>query len=239
MSKLISHNHRFTPHWAMTLLALLSIVLFLRLGFWQIERGGEKKQMIAALHAFTQQVPTDWSLSNPLPAQYQPIHVHGYFLPEILLLDNQHHQHQFGYDVVSPLVLAGGDVVLVDRGWVAGDVTRRVFPHVTSPSGLIQLSGAAYYPSEKSWLLGQALEKKEAHLAVVELLDTHLISQFLHKSVVPFIIRLSQDASNGYVREWAAVAMPPERHYGYALQWFAIALVILILFIVLNFNKKI
>ena len=239
MIKLISHNKRFSPHWAMTLLALLCIALFMRLGFWQIERASEKKQMIAALNAFAQQAPTSWLPGNTLPAQYQPIKVQGHFLPKVLLLDNQHHQHQFGYDVVSPLVLADGQVVLVDRGWISGDATRRIFPGVNTPSGLIKLAGRAYYPSEKTWLLGQALEKKEAGLAVVELLDTHLISQFLHKSVYPFIIRLGKQSANGYVREWAVVAMPPERHYGYALQWFAIALVILILFIALNFNKKI
>lgn len=223
----------------MTLIAVLAIALFMRLGFWQLERANEKKQMIAALNVFTRQAPTDWASGNALPAQYQPIQVKGHFLPTRLLLDNQHYQHQFGYDVISPLVLADGKVVLVDRGWIEGDVTRRNFPKTETPSGLIQLAGSAYYPSEKSWLLGQAIEKKEADLAVVELLDTQLISQFLHKSVYPFIIRLGKPAAHGYVRDWAVVAMPPQRHYGYALQWFAIALLILILFIALNIKKKI
>ena len=225
---------RFKPHWAMTLLAVLGMALFMRLGFWQLERAGEKKHMIAALNAFSRQTPIDWLSGNALPAQYQPIQVQGHFLPDILLLDNQHHQHQFGYDVISPLVLADGSVVLVDRGWLAGDVTRRIFPTTETPVHQVQLTGSAYYPSEKNWILGQALEKKTANLAIVELLDTHLISQFLHKSVYPFIIRLEKHAANGYVREWAVVAMPPQRHYGYALQWFAIALLILILFIALN-----
>ena len=87
-------------------------------------------------------------------------------------------------------------------------------------------------------MLGQALEKKEAGLAVVELLDTHLISQFLHKSVYPFIIRLGKQSANGYVREWAVVAMPPERHYGYALQWFAMALVLLIIYVSLSLKNR-
>lgn len=232
-------NALFKPRWAMTILALLAIAFFMRLGFWQLERASEKKQMMAALTGFSQQKASNWSSGNPLPAQYQPIQVQGHFLRTMLLLDNQHYQHQFGYDVVSPLVLADGHVVLIDRGWVAGDVTRRIFPDIETPSGFIQLTGSAYYSSEKNWLLGQALEKKKANLAIVELLDTHLISQFLHKSVYPFIIRLGKPAANGYVREWAVVAMPPERHYGYALQWFAMALVIFILFIALNLKKKI
>lgn len=229
---------RFKPHWVMTLLTILAMALFMRLGFWQLQRADEKKHMIASLNAFSQQTPTHWRPGNPLPEQYQPIHVQGHYLPARLLLDNQHYQHQFGYDVVSPLVLADGHVVLVDRGWIAGDVMRRILPAIETPSGLIQLVGSVYYPSNKNWILGQPLEKKEAGLAVVELLDTHLISQFLHKSVYPFIIRLEKQAANGYIREWAVVAMPPQRHYGYALQWFAIALLVLILFIALNIKKK-
>ena len=66
-----------------------------------------------------------------------------------------------------------------------------------------------------------------------------IIRQFLLKSVYPFIIRLSPQAEYGFVRDWPVVAMSVERHFGYALQWFAIALVIIILFIVLNVKKKI
>ncbi len=222
----------------MTLLTLFAMALFMRLGYWQLERAGEKKQMIAALNAFTQQSPQSWVSSHPLPAQYQPLRVKGQFLPAIFLLDNQHHQHQFGYDVISPLKLNGGGIVLVDRGWVPADVTRQQFPVVETPRGVVSLVGSVYYPSTKQWLLGQALEKKGTDLAVVEWVDANLISKFLHKSVYPFIIRLSKSADFGYVREWAVVAMPPERHYGYALQWFAIALVIFILFIALNLKKK-
>ena len=50
-------------------------------------------------------------------------------------------------------------------------------------------------------------------------------------------MRLSTDESSGFVREWAIVSMPPVRHVGYAVQWFAMALAILILFIALNVKK--
>lgn len=231
-------QRRFSPHWAMTLLAILAIAVFLRLGFWQVERAVEKKQMITNLSTFAQQTPIDWAPNQALPSQYQSIKVQGYFLPDQLLLDNQHYQHQFGYDVISPLVLANGQVLLVDRGWIAGDLSRRTMPTIETPVGNITVVGSTYFPSGKNWLLGQLIEKKSAQVAIVELLDVHLISQFLHKSVYPFIIRLDKHADSGYVREWAVVAMAPERHYGYALQWFAIAFVILILFIALNLKKK-
>ncbi len=157
MVRSIVHNRQFKPHWAMTLLAVLCIALFLRLGFWQLERAGEKKQMIAALNVFTHQKPVDWVPGHPFPGQYQPVRLQGRYMSRLLLLDNQHYQHQFGYDVVSPLELADGRVVLVDRGWIAGDINRRVLPAVDTPSGMVQLR---IIYQQKYGFSGRLLKKK-------------------------------------------------------------------------------
>lgn len=238
MLSLTRFKVRFTPRWQMSLLALFFIFLFSRLGFWQLQRAVEKKQMLSAHRDFAKQAPIIWDLHSQLPAQYQPIAVRGHFLPNVLLLDNQFHQHKFGYHVISPLLLANQHVVLVDRGWIVSDVTRQTLPAIPFQGDSIDVVGTVYYPSEKNWLLGQLIEQKKENLAIVELIDTKLLGHFLHKSVYPFIIRLGQHEANGYVREWAIVAMPPQRHYAYALQWFAMALVILILFIALNIERK-
>jgi rRNA large subunit m3Psi methyltransferase RlmH len=73
---------------------------------------------------------------------------------------------------------------------------------------------------------------------ILEQLDTKLLSQILQKKVYPFIMRLDKQEAHGFVREWAIVSMPPQRHLAYALQWFAMALVILIIFVALNLKKK-
>ena len=238
MPSLAGFNVRFTPCWRMSLFALLSILFFTRLGFWQLQRADEKKQMLMVHRTFASQAPMVWQPSNKLPSQYQQLIVHGQFLPKLVLLDNQHYRHQFGYHVISPLVASNGHVILVDRGWLAGDITRQTLPVADMLTGTVNVEGSAYYPSAKNWILGQSLEKEQPNLVVVELVDIKLISQFLHKSVYPFIIRLGKHEANGFVRKWAIVAMPPERHNAYALQWFAMAFVIFILFIVLNIKKK-
>ena len=235
---LTGFNVRFTPHWRMSLLAMLVLLLFTRLGFWQLQRAAEKKQMLSAHRAFAKQAPMLWQPTSKLPIQYQQLHVRGHFLPQVLMLDNQHYQHQFGYHVISPFLLANGRVILVDRGWVAGDMTRQTLPVIESLTGFTKVVGSVYYPSAKNWVLGQIIEKKTRNLAVVELVDTQVISQFLHKSVYPFTIRLGKHEAGGYVREWSIVAMPPQRHYAYAVQWFAMALVILIIFVALNLTAK-
>lgn len=234
---MVLFNRQFKPRWHMTALALLAMGFFVYLGTWQLQRATEKREMIAKEAQLAKYAPTLWEPGMPHPGQYQSVELRGYFLPEVLLLDNQHHHHQFGYHVLSPMQSSSGGVVLIDRGWVSGDPARKQFPDVTNPVKTLKLAGQAYYPSDKIRVLGQILERKNARLAILEKIDTHLISQFLHKSVYPFIIRLSPDEANGYVREWPVVSMPPERHKAYAVQWFAMALVILAIFVGLNLKK--
>lgn len=238
MPSLTCFNIRFTPSWFMIVLAAVFILLFTRLGFWQIERSEEKRVMLQAEAALAKQEPLLWDVTQHVPLQYQRIKAHGHYLPDIFFLDNQHQQHQFGYDVLSPLVLQDGSVVLIDRGWVPGDSTRRTLPQIDTPKDTIQILGHVYFPSQNQWILGPAIEQKEQKIAVLELLDTKIVTQVLQKKVYPFIIRLGKDENYGFVRQWAIVSMPPERHLAYALQWFAMALAILIIFLVLNLKKN-
>lgn len=240
MLSLTRFKCNFIANWRFAILAAFFCLLFVQLGLWQLKRADEKKQMLESQHRLLLQAPIDFPLASADSLiQYQPVHVQGHFLNITLLLDNQHYQHQFGYNVISPLMLAGGKVVLIDRGWVAAGSNREELPEITIPLGPLDIEGSVYYPSQKSWSLGAFFDKKQANNVVIELIDARIISQFLHKSVYPFIIRMRAEAPNGFIREWQVVSMLPERHNGYAVQWFAMALVIVILFIVLNIKKKI
>ena len=135
----------------MIILAALFISLFMRLGFWQIHRADEKMKMVSADEVQAKQEPIGWKTDQKMPFQYQRVMMQGHYLHPIFLLDNQHHQHQFGYDILSPFVFADGSVVVVDRGWVPGDSMRQAVPQIAVPRGLIQLQGSAYFPSNKAW----------------------------------------------------------------------------------------
>lgn len=238
MPSVTCFNYRFTPSWIMVFLTLIFISLFTRLGFWQIHRAAQKEHMLSAEAHLAQQKPSAWHTSDQLPAQYQRIAVTGHYLPYVFLLDNQHQQHQFGYDVLSPLVLDNGSVVLIDRGWVKGDNTRLSLPQINTPTAVIHLLGSAYFPSKNPLILGLNIENRNAETAIIENIDVKTASQVLQKKVHPFIIRLNKEDKYGFVRNWAIVSMPPERHLAYALQWFVMALAVLIIFIALNLKKN-
>lgn len=224
----------------MILLTALFILLFLRLGFWQIARGQEKQSLINAQALLAKQPAKPWQPGEALPAQYQNISIQGRFMPQLFFFDNQHYQHQFGYHVLSPLQLSGDKerVILIDRGWVKGDITRRELPPVSFPPGLQGLSGSAYYPLKQAFSLGAMMETRDEHRSIIEHIDVQKLSQVLQKTVYPFIIRLDPKDANGFVRAWPVVSMPPERHFAYALQWFVMALLVLIIFIALNIKKQ-
>lgn len=238
MPSVLFFNIRFTPSWLMTTVAAILIAIFVRMGFWQIQRADEKKSMMQAQATQAIQAPINWAPGSKLPNQYQKIRLQGHFLPTVFLLDNQHQRHQFGYDVVSPLELTDKSIVLVDRGWVAGDVTRQTLPEVSVPTGLMKIEGSTYFPSLNSWVLGQESEQKTNRIFIVERLDTKMLGQILQKSIYPFIIRLEKHQEHGFVRKWAVVSMPAQRHLAYAVQWFAMALAIFIIFIVVNVKKN-
>lgn len=217
---------------------IFGIGLFVFLGFWQIQRGVEKREMLANFSAKKSRTAVFWGGGVKPPEQYQKILVKGHFLSQVFLLDNQYRNHQFGYDYIQALLLENGKVVLIDRGWFIrqnGRSRRDMFlPKLEFVNeSNVKITGTVYYPSSKGFVLGDPYEKISKKVTIIEVQDTVLISKLLHKSVYPFIIRENAN-SNTFLQEWPVVAMMPSRHYAYALQWFGLAITLIIIGIVLK-----
>lgn len=236
-----------------TSLYLLTMVFLVTLGFWQLQRAAEKSKIQKTEASFAKRAAIPWSPAMTYPKAYQSVIITGTLLPYTLFLDNQHYQHQFGYHVLSPLQIKDGKVLLVDRGWIRGDPSRRQYPNPAVGSrpnlrtdvGWVltqqqEWLGQVYFPSKNNWDLGQWIEKEGKDFAVIEKIDPQLIAHLLQKSVYPFIIRLGEGEANGFERAWHTelVSMSPARHKAYALQWFVMAFVVLVIFIGLSFREK-
>ena len=230
MFSLTVFSLRFTCSWRMTILMIALVSVLINLGCWQISRAHEKQKLLNHYAEAQSQAPVFLSNNFLSLADSQLVKLQGKYQETIFLLDNQHYQHNFGYDVISPLLLENGKIVLVDRGWIKGDNLRKKFESINTPNFKLTLSGRVYTPSSKIWVLGQDVEKKTDKMYIIERVDTKKLSLLLHKFVYPFIIRLNENESFGYVRDWPVVSMPPEKHYGYALQWFMMAFVVLCIY---------
>ena len=228
----------FIFNFKLTLLMFLLIACLFSLGCWQLHRAAEKRSLLTQAEEASAQPFSMWSHGMPLPKAYQQLTVHGSFLPMTFFLDNQYDAHRWGYHVINPFVLASGELILIDRGWIVGDMTRQDFPKTSIPLGSYDINGQAYYLSEKGFILGDWIEPKTSQVAVIERIDIKSISNLLHKKVYPFIIRLDKSAPFGYERHWLIVSMSPSRHQAYAFQWFVMAFVVMVIYVGLSFKKR-
>jgi surfeit locus 1 family protein len=212
------------------------MTLFVSLGIWQWGRGEEKAALLK-LHAQEQTaMPLE---KNTSVRHLMMLKVWGHFdNRHSFLLDNQFNQHHIGFDVLTPFQLETGKWLLVDRGWVAAKPDRKVLPQIAPIKGRISFKGRAYFPSSKNRVLNNRLDNEGQWPLIIERVTTDNLGKRLGVPLYPFILRLDKGASFGYVREWKTVSMKPERHYGYAFQWFSFALIVLILFVYLNREKK-
>lgn len=225
----------FSPGWASTLAVLLLLPLLLSLGCWQWHRAAAKQQLLDQFASRSQQPPQPLAGDEPI---YTPVQVTGHYdNAHPILLDNRIVNHQVGYDVLIPFVPADGKpAVLVNKGWIPRSGYSE-FSSSLNPArdderiiGLVQIPGhnlvLAHPKAELRWPL------------IIEDIRTNELSQVLNRPLYPFILLLSGDS--GFAHHWEIVAsVGPDRHRGYAVQWFGLALTLLILYFKLNIHRKI
>jgi len=229
----LSDGLRFYLEWRLTLCTVLLVPAMIALGFWQLQRAEEKAALGAMYSARDHQAPVPLDvLVGALTAEdnaFRRVALVGTYQPEYtLLLDNRIRGGRWGYEVVMP-VAVGDRLVLVNRGWIAGDPARRFLPEVPAPSGLQPLTGRIYVPPGEPYRLGED-RLGERWPGVVQNLDPEAVAASLNADVFPFELRLDPDSPGALLAEWAVVNQSPERHQGYAVQWFVMAAVLSLFF---------
>jgi surfeit locus 1 family protein len=228
------------PIWAI-LIAVAGIAAASSLGFWQLDR---KEQKQALLDAYERAVVTQPEALNPdLPAPQASamtrVRIRGQFLAEPqLLLDNQTRDRQPGVRVWTLMLTDDGVVVLVDRGWVATSQDRSELPQLPVDTGLREVSGLwRSLPTPGYRVPNAVCDQADAVLRVQYPLLDEL--RCLHEAPMADGLLLMDTAErDGFLRQWTPDTLSPQTHLGYAVQWFAIALAMLVIFIVLNLRKR-
>ncbi len=228
---------RFRPGIVPTAAAVAFCALTVALGLWQTRRALEKEALQARLERL--------GAERPLALPARPIAADDYALRRVvargvyadrftILLDNRVHGGRAGFHVLSPLRIAGGDVhVLVNRGWVAAGRTRAALPETPAPAGDQTVEGLATVPSERVYEL--APDSVAGRVWQNLLLDRYRAWSTLE--LQPIVIQQTNDAGDGLVREWDRPDAGAGRHRAYALQWFALAGLAVVLYVVLNLQR--
>jgi len=236
-------NREFAPRpWAV-LLTAVSLSAFVSLGWWQVGRAREKQAMIESFQRGTQSsvdIRGDVSVDE-LP-RYQHVRVEGHYEPaQQILIDNMPSQAGLpGFRVLTPFRRAGSErLLLVDRGWVPLGATRQDLPAVFVSPEFRAVSGRLDTLPAPGVRVGNAgVAGDTSWPRVLNFPRQPDIEEALGAKVESRIVLLDPAAPNGYERVWRpAMQFGPERHLGYAIQWFAVAIVALIIFIALSLRR--
>lgn len=232
-------KQRFKPSLWSTLAAVLGIVLFLKLGFWQLSRAEEKEASFAQLARYAELPPVSIpdSLIKLDRFLHHRVNVSGYFEAEhTIFLDNKIHQGVVGYYVLTPLRLANStNHVLINRGWVAGGNNRSILPSIYTPEGLVDLTGIVASPSIRTL----SLSDKQHTGKVWQNFDLDGYKKQTGLTFQPFLLlQQNETLRDGLIRQWEKPDSGSSRNTGYAFQWFSLAATTLIIYIVLNVKRK-
>ena len=206
------------------LAGLVFIVLFVWLGFWQLDRAQQKNELVAL---FEDDAP--WSrLYNDMPVEiFQRLESLGqYQADQQVLIDNIVVGGRVGSYVMTSFRHApDAPLLIVNRGWIE-KTQLNTLPDTSVTDEFITLRGRVGRLPRVGIRPGEAFEgandwPKVAVYPTLEEMATELDTELL-----PFVLLLSPDADSGYVRRWQPPQSGPMMHYGYAFQWFVMALAV-------------
>lgn len=228
--------------WLPTVAFLVVLPLLVSLGFWQLQRAGEVEQAQERLEQGREAPAVD--LADGLPeyedAALRRVTARGRYMSDRqILIDNQARGGTPGYQVLTPLRLEGVDrVILVDRGWVEGDLDRSVLPEVGVTTQPVEVRGTLDRGPQTGIRIGEAVAGEEEWPLRAQYLDYDVLGRHLGASLPEYLVRLDPDEPHGYVRDWSPTWRGPERHYSYAFQWFALAAALCVIFVVVRARRR-
>ncbi len=236
-----------------TIITLLSVVIMFGLGFWQLERKAEKDERLSQIQERRSSQPFSlselmdkYSSTDPEKANIQdfPVRFKGTGnIEQLFFIDNKIVESRTGYQIVAPILTSTGDILLVNLGWLRGNGIRGDLPSI--PNNLIlkfeqhnrNYEGSINYPSHNK-MITETNTQYGNFPALLQQIDLSQIESHLRQSsmlpeatLYPFIVNLAPDSESEFVRNWQAVVMSPEKHLGYAAQWFGLGIAALTIYL--------
>lgn len=227
-------------NWKLALLAFIFIGIFCGLGTWQLSRAKQKEVLLANFDErlkATHRTSAELALSSDW--RFYRARLHGYFDNEhTFLLDNKTFHGQVGYEIYTPFKAEGLLFpILVDRGFIPLGKNRNSLPNIAPITAKTEITGLLNLPPAY-FALGNMADSKSVNWPLrIQYVNLSELKNVYNTTLFPYILLLAPDQTP-YAIEWKIVISGPEKHKGYALQWFALALTLLILFIVLNVRSQ-
>ena len=207
-----------------TLIALPAVVVLIGLGLWQLDRMAWKHDLIATMQQRMNEAPRAMADILAMPADqraWRPVMVVGRFLNdrEMPLYRQDVDDGTPGYDILTPLVLADGRAVLVNRGWVPPD-KRDASTRTGAPRGQVWVTGIVREIGEReSFANDNSPETGEWYWIDREAMEVHA-----GVGLLPLVVVADRDADASALPRGGQVRLDlRDDHLHYALTWFGLA----------------
>ena len=214
-------------NWKPTVIFFCLFLMVLSLGIWQIDRGYNKKELENTfLERQSQPVKEIKYNTFENSDLYRNVVLEGKYLGQIFLLDNKIHNGKPGLKVFSPFESINESLVLVSRGWIEFE-DRSNLPMIKTERNALKIQGILRSES-KDFILENDNMKKNTNPILVQTINLDELSNYLGKPLSPYILELSELSKSAFVKTWQPINLSSFRHFGYAVQWFGLGLVLII-----------
>lgn len=239
-----AHRRFFYSVWFLTICAFSGLTLLCALGCWQLSRAHQKEQLMGQAQQATHLMPFNRSQLPQMPdrnsLRFHPVQLQGSFLNEYpILLDNVINKGKTGYLVLVPLALNADSLILINRGWIPMGASRKNIPLIPAVKGEVAIEGYLDFAYRNS-LISSALETTTIQWPLrMQQLDLGLLEKLLGKKIYPMLVTLNPESLLAFEIPAPHLGlMSAQRHYGYALQWFSLAAVLVGFYIFFIFRSK-
>tara|TARA_B100001093_G_scaffold267039_1_gene255392 strand:- start:145 stop:834 length:690 start_codon:yes stop_codon:yes gene_type:complete len=208
--------------------AIIFVPITISLGFWQLDRAEEKREIIANYDELLTSEPINLNVKT-IYKNWQPITTIGRFKDIVIFEDNAILSGRAGFKIYHLFENGDGSYVFVHRGFIERNMVKNNLPLINTPKGKQSLEGSVLIKEDNSFV--QDIEESDARI-IQEFNIERLINKFpilKDRYLHPFLFNLDIRDNKKFLAIEKPVNMAASKHIGYAIQWFGLCIALIIL----------
>ena len=233
-------------NWIVAFFVFVVFCGFVKLGLWQFDRVQEKIQLQESYtemgESFAlpiEEVSMSGLESDALTIQNLHVSLSGEFQNDkTLYLIYQAHEGNLGYAVITPFLLDSSDkIVFVNRGWFNANTYNELKEQIEPINGKHAIEGQIFVPTPKQAERSNDIDLSDVQWPLeIRYLNTLELAHLFPETFFPYEVRLDENQPGVLIRHWPTMAVDTGRNFSYSLQWFSMAIALLIVTFILSSN---
>lgn len=234
-------SYHFSPGVISSLITAGLLYTMISLGFWQLDRAEYKDTLQQKIVERKNLVPVALDELPPSSDErrYYPVKFIGEFDAEhSFLLDNKILNGRVGYHVFTPVKINASKTILVNRGFIDQGETREQLPDIETIDGKIEFHGLLDLPPPRALVLAENVHEMTSWPIVLQYIDIIEINKMLGYELYDMVLWLDQNQAGIFDYDLPVLNLNSAKNNGYAFQWFALSIALLLIYIVVNTKRR-